>query len=102
MTRPLVVTALDRPRPRGGPGVAPPASLEALLGVPRAALLRALDRATTAGQLATRLGLTPSGVTHHLRALEPAGLVARERHGRFVRVHRTIRGTQLLALYDLP
>jgi DNA-binding MarR family transcriptional regulator len=76
------------------------ASLEALLGVPRAALLRALDRATTAGQLAARLHLAPSGLTHHLRILEPAGLVTRERRGQCVVVRRTRRGTTLLALYD--
>jgi DNA-binding MarR family transcriptional regulator len=77
-------------------------SLEALLGLPRAALLRALDRATTAGQLAAVLQLAPSGLTHHLRVLEPAGLVSRERRGQCVFVRRTARGTTLLSLYERP
>jgi hypothetical protein len=34
--------------------------------------------------------------------LEPAGLVARERRGQCVLVHRTVRGTRLLSLYDRP
>jgi DNA-binding transcriptional ArsR family regulator len=77
-------------------------TLEALVGWPRAALLRALDRATTAGQLAAALHLAPSGLTHHLRVLEPAGLVARERRGQCVVVRRTARGTSLLSLYERP
>ena len=35
-----------------------------------------------------------------MRALEGAGLIVRERSGRNVIVHRTARGTGLLALYD--
>jgi DNA-binding transcriptional ArsR family regulator len=78
----------------------PPASLEALVGARRAALLRALDAPVTAGALADRLWLVPSGVTHHVHALESAGLVARERQGSSVLVRRTARGTDLLALYE--
>jgi DNA-binding transcriptional ArsR family regulator len=78
----------------------PPASLEALIGVPRAALLRRLDGPHMAGRLADLLALTPSGITFHLRALEAAGLISRERRGRNTIVSRTTRGTQLLALYD--
>lgn len=77
----------------------PPASLHALLGEQRAALLRRLDLPQTAGGLADALSLAPSAVTFHLRALEAAGLVARERRGRHVIVERTSRGTRLLALY---
>jgi len=80
--------------------VSPPDALQALLGEPRAALLRALDRAETVGDLAERLWIVPSGITHHLDVLEPAGLVVRERRGRCVLVHRTVLGTRLLALYD--
>ena len=76
-----------------------PESLEALLGVPRAALLRALDRPQRAGRLAELLLLAPSGVTHHLDALEAARLVSRRREGRHVIVRRTARATALLALY---
>jgi DNA-binding transcriptional ArsR family regulator len=78
----------------------PPASLQALLGGPRAALLRRLDDPLTAGGLAELVGLTPGTITFHLRALEAAGLILRERQGSRVLVHRTARGTQLLALYE--
>jgi DNA-binding transcriptional ArsR family regulator len=62
-------------------------------------LLRALDRPMTAGELAVLLGIVPSAITHHLAALEPAGLVLRQRRGRSVLVHRTARGGRLLQLY---
>jgi DNA-binding MarR family transcriptional regulator len=39
-------------------------------------------------------------VTHHLTALERAGLILREPDGRRVLAHRTARGTTLLALYE--
>lgn len=92
---PAAWRAFDREAP-------PPASLAALLGAPRTAILQALDRALAAGTLAERLGIVPSAVTPHLQGLESAGLIARERNGRYVLVHRTARGTQLLALYDAP
>jgi DNA-binding transcriptional ArsR family regulator len=78
----------------------PPASLEALLGVQRARLMRRLDRSHAAGELAAALGLPPSGLTFHLRSLEAAGLIVRERRGRHVIVQRSERGTVLLALYE--
>lgn len=76
-------------------------SLQALLGVQRAALLQRLDTSRTAGRLAQMIDLTPGAVTFHLRALENAGLIVRERRGRNVIVRRTDRGTQLLALYEM-
>jgi DNA-binding transcriptional ArsR family regulator len=78
----------------------PPASLTALLGAPRATLLRRLERPATAGELAALLQAVPSVASHHLRALERAGLVTREREGRQIRVRRSARGTQLVALYE--
>jgi DNA-binding transcriptional ArsR family regulator len=80
----------------------PPASLHALLGAPRTAVLRSLDRPSTAGRLAERLGVARSVVSFHLNALEAAGLIGRERRGRNVIVRRTARGTHLLVLYQLP
>ena len=74
--------------------------LAALLGDRRATVLRLLDRPATAGAVAAALEAVPSAATHHVRALEAAGLVVRERAGQHVRVHRTDRGTALLALYD--
>ena len=78
----------------------PTASLDALLGQHRARILAHLERGpATAGALARLLHGVPSIASHHVRALERAGLVARERDGRHVRVHRTARGTQLVELY---
>jgi DNA-binding transcriptional ArsR family regulator len=82
-------------------GEAPPvAGLDALLGRQRARILHALDRPARAGQLADLLQGPPSMVTHHLTALERAGLVTRERDGRHVWVHRSARGSELAAIYD--
>jgi DNA-binding transcriptional ArsR family regulator len=76
-----------------------PPSLEALLGIPRAQILRALKRPTSIGRLADALRAVPSAATHHVGALEAAGLVARERSGRRVLVRRTALGEALLELY---
>jgi DNA-binding transcriptional ArsR family regulator len=82
------------------PDAAAPESLEALVGVPRAAILLALDTPKRPGELAEQLYYAPSGVTHHLVALDAAGLVTRTRQGRHFIVRRTARATALLALYD--
>lgn len=90
------------PADRGG-GEAPAASsesLEALLGGLRAGILLALEQPRTAGQLAEALFLTPSGLTHHLSALQASQLVTRTREGRHVLVRRTARASALLAIYD--
>jgi DNA-binding transcriptional ArsR family regulator len=79
---------------------ASPATLVALLGGPRATILRALDQPQSVGELARRLIAVPSAATHHVDALQSAGLVARERQGRRVQVRRTARGSALLALYE--
>jgi DNA-binding transcriptional ArsR family regulator len=79
---------------------APPEDgLEALLGAPRAVVLRALGCPTSIGRLAETLRTVPSAATHHVGALESAGLVTRNRSGRHVLVRRTGRGEALLALY---
>jgi DNA-binding transcriptional ArsR family regulator len=75
-------------------------ALERLLGARRALILRMLDEPRTAGAIAEALGAVPSAATHHVTALESAGLVARQRRGQHVQVHRTARGTGLLALYE--
>ena len=74
--------------------------LAALLGAPRARILRRLDRALTAGGVAKELAFGPSAASHHLGVLEQAGLIDRQREGRRVLIHRTARGTRLLALYE--
>ena len=63
--------------------------LSALLGPQRALLLVALHRPLSIGSLAEALMAVPSAATHHVDALEAAGLVRRERAGRRVIVHRT-------------
>jgi DNA-binding transcriptional ArsR family regulator len=82
----------------GSPGYG--SALAALLGTPRATILRRLDDAVVVGQLALDLLYTPGAITHHLAALEHAGLARRERRGRQVIAHRTARGTALLHLYE--
>ena len=83
----------------GGDETSGPA-LEDLLGIPRAQILRALDHPTSIGRLAETLRSVPSAATHHVSALEAAGLVVRDRCGRQVLVHLTDRGRSLLALYE--
>jgi DNA-binding transcriptional ArsR family regulator len=82
------------------PAEPPPAALEALLGAPRVQILRGLELPRSIGQLAEALNAVPSAATHHVGALEAAGLVTRERRGRQVMVGRTPRGEALLDLYD--
>ena len=74
--------------------------LSALLGGPRAVILRHLDRPASVGELADLLFAVPSAATHHATALEASGLVRRERCGRHVLVHRTGLGNALLTLYE--
>jgi DNA-binding transcriptional ArsR family regulator len=78
----------------------PAAALESLLGIQRAQILRALRRPASIGTLADILHAVPSAATHHVNALQAAGLVQRHRHGRNVLVDRTARGEALLELYD--
>jgi Helix-turn-helix domain len=76
------------------------ASLEALLGGPRARILRELDRPATNGRLAATLQTVPSAATHHVTALVSAGLVLRDRSGPGLLIRRTARGDALLSLYE--
>jgi DNA-binding transcriptional ArsR family regulator len=75
-------------------------ALEGLLGIPRAQILRALECPTSIGRLAEAIRAVPSAATHHVSALEAAGLVLRDRCGRQVLVHLTARGRSLLELYE--
>ncbi|QXJ23762.1 winged helix-turn-helix transcriptional regulator [Actinomadura graeca] len=76
-----------------------PASLEAMLGPVRAALLRAVARPLTMGELARLTQLSPSAVTHHCERLVASGLVRRERQGREIRIHQTGRGRRIVGLF---
>jgi hypothetical protein len=95
----------DRPaggahRNGNGNGTGNGSSLDALIGEQRARILRRLDRPASAGAVAEAIIATPSAATHHIDALERAGLATRERNGRRVMVRRTARGTSLLGLYE--
>ena len=72
-----------------------PADLGAVMGETRARILTALDAPASTTELATRLGLTPGGVSQHLKVLAGAGLVASERERRVVLYARTAVGDQL-------
>lgn len=89
------------PRPAVAPPVMPePASLAALLGAPRATVLRSLDRPRSAGELADILGSSPASLTYQVDRLVAAGLVRRIRRDRHIMVSRTTRGDRLLGLYE--
>ncbi|MFC7549021.1 metalloregulator ArsR/SmtB family transcription factor [Plantactinospora sp. GCM10030261] len=79
---------------------APPAAdgtaLAALLGPPRATLLRLLAEELPTVELARRLRVTPSAVSQHLRVLHATGLVTRSRDGRRVLYRRSPLGDQLV------
>ena len=77
-------------------------TLEALIGVPRARILRELDEPASNNRLASVLQTVPSAATHHVSALSAAGLVVRDRSNGSLRVRRTARGDALVALYDAP
>lgn len=74
-----------------------PGALAALLGTHRAGLLARLGTPASSTELATRLGVTPTAVNQHLRALRAAGLLVSARHGRSVLYHRSDLGDRLLA-----
>jgi DNA-binding transcriptional ArsR family regulator len=69
--------------------------LGGLMGETRARILTALDAPASTTELAARLGLTPGGVSQHLKVLAGAGLVASERERRVVLYARTAVGDQL-------
>jgi DNA-binding transcriptional ArsR family regulator len=73
--------------------------LAAVLTPSRAVILRSLTTPHTTTGLANALGLAPSTVSHHLRALRSAGLVTSTRQGSGVASALTERGHGLLRLF---
>jgi DNA-binding transcriptional ArsR family regulator len=73
------------------------ASLDALLGRTRAAVLRALRAPCSTTELARRMELTPGAVSLHLTVMHGAGLLVRERSGRSVLYRLSAIGEALLA-----
>jgi DNA-binding transcriptional ArsR family regulator len=72
-------------------------ALAALLGAPRARLLRLLEEPLATVEIARRLRVTPSAISQHLRVLSATGLVNRARNGRQVLYRRSSLGDQLIA-----
>jgi DNA-binding MarR family transcriptional regulator len=91
-----------RPGPRKSQvcsGDPPRRALDALVGTQRAKLLVALGHARSIGELDEILRTASGGATYHVRRLEAAGVVMRQRRGQRVIVALTGRGRSLLALY---
>lgn len=86
-------------RGQGGMWGAPPPvdadAVRALLGGPRARLLRMLAEPASTTVLAARLGVTASAVNQHLQVMRAAGLLRAERAGRQVLYARTELGERL-------
>ncbi|MFD7157696.1 DUF5937 family protein [Kribbella sp. NPDC059898] len=71
-------------------------ALAGLIGRVRAGLMGLLETPASSTDLARRLGVTPTAVNQHLRALRAAGLLASARHGRSVLYHRSDLGDSLV------
>ncbi|GAA1571515.1 MULTISPECIES: ArsR/SmtB family transcription factor [Kribbella] len=71
-------------------------ALAGLIGRGRAGLMGLLETPASSTDLARRLGVTPTAVNQHLRALRAAGLLASARHGRSVLYHRSDLGDSLV------
>ena len=76
---------------------APPEALAKVLGRSRAMLLADLDAPRTTTDLASRLEMTPGGVSQHLTALRDSGLVSAQRNGRQVLYCRSPLADELVA-----
>ncbi|MEU7871857.1 helix-turn-helix domain-containing protein [Dactylosporangium sp. NPDC049140] len=75
-----------------------PGAVAELIGATRAGLLQHLETPASSTELASRLGVTPSAVNQHLRALHAGGLLITARHGRSVLYRRSDLGDRLLGL----
>lgn len=73
-----------------------PDALVDVIGAVRARLLVLLESPASSTELAVRLGVTPTAVNQHLRALRAAGLLTSARHGRSVLYLRSDLGDRLV------
>ncbi|WP_152360465.1 winged helix-turn-helix domain-containing protein [Microlunatus speluncae] len=69
-----------------------------ILGEARTQILRGADGYLTMSEVAALIGSTGGSATYHCKQLESAGLISRHRVGGSVRVHRTLRGEEILDL----
>lgn len=72
-------------------------ALAELFGATRAGLLVHLDTPASSTELAVHLGVTPTAVNQHLRALRAGGLLVSTRYGRSVLYRRSDLGDLLVA-----
>jgi DNA-binding transcriptional ArsR family regulator len=106
--RDALVVSFERPEvcvvgyPIRPPGIGTPTvageALALILGPPRAAVLQALGKPLTVGELASAVQCAPTTATYHLQQLAKAGLITRQRNGTSVWISRTLRGDQLIDL----
>jgi DNA-binding transcriptional ArsR family regulator len=75
--------------------------LESLVGRGRASVLRQLDRPRTTLELAARLGISPSTVSHHLSVLRRADLLDRRRMQKDVYYALNDTGQALTGLFGI-
>jgi DNA-binding transcriptional ArsR family regulator len=80
----------DVPAPEGDP-------LTGVVGRTKARLLRALDEPASTTTLAERLGVAPSTISEHVKALAAAGLLSGRRAGRSVNYSRSSLGDELVS-----
>ena len=73
-----------------------PRALRDLIGETRSGLLTLLAAPASSTELAVRLGVTPTAVNQHLRAMRAAGLLTSARHGRSVLYLRSDLGDRLV------
>lgn len=72
-------------------------AIAAVIGKSRTVLLTELEAPASTAELATRTGMSPSGVSQHLTALRDAGMVSAHRAGHSVFYARTAVAESLLA-----
>jgi DNA-binding transcriptional ArsR family regulator len=106
--RDTLLISLERPdvcyigypvrQPGPGTRVVADGALAMILGPLRATILQTLRQPLTVGQLAAAVQCAPTTATYHLEQLAAAGMIIREQRGTSVRVSRTIRGDELVAL----
>lgn len=84
----------DRSTPEHTPRID---TLGALVGAPRGRALRAIGSGCRTGELASRLGVSPSTASEHATVLRNAGLIVTRREGRAVRHVLSPLGAKLLA-----
>ncbi|WP_415830085.1 ArsR/SmtB family transcription factor, partial [Kibdelosporangium persicum] len=80
----------DVPAPEGDP-------LAGVVGRTKARLLRELAEPASTTTLAQRIGVAPSTISGHVKALAAAGLLSARRSGRSVYYSRSALGDELVA-----